>query len=275
VTRKSDLRGIAQPAREHFFWARLYGRRLSWPLTRLILKTKLSAGAVSVVSIALGAVGGICFAFNTALWNGVAVALLLLSWVLDCVDGEVARARGAASLDGEFIDACRHQIACPALFAGIALGVVARHPGAVWLLALGLSSTALSTRFVGGMIDQMVLAGVRRALRKGEAPGSEDDTSERGRGTRRATAAKLTRLARACTPLFVDFNILHILIPVVALDAFGIHLGRWTLLDAVHIAYGAALPVVKLGSMAVAWRQGVSGRVEDVLHGRSPEGPLH
>ncbi len=274
---KTELRRIAQPAHEPFFWARLYGRRLSWPLTRLLLHTPLSASAVSVLSIIVGAAGGLCFAFNTALWNVLAVALLLLSWVLDCVDGEVARARGAASLDGEFIDACRHQITCPALFAGITLGVWARHPDTGWLLALGLGSTALSTRFVGGMIDQMVLAGVRRAIRDRRAQGTDKLSSEgkkdclppsRRHGWRHAPR-------RFLTPLFVDFNILHVLMPVVALDAWGVQVGRWTLLDLLHIAYGVAFPVVKLGSMAAAWRRGVSGRVQDVLAGRSPEDPHH
>ena len=153
-----DLRAIAQPAHEPFVWARLYGRRLSWPVTRLALKTPLSANAISVLSIVVGAGGGACFAARSVPWNLAGVLLLLLSWVLDCVDGEVARARGQTSLDGEFIDACRHQIVCPALFGGLALGAFAGHPDGLWLVALGLSSTVLSSRFVGGMIDQMVLA---------------------------------------------------------------------------------------------------------------------
>jgi len=274
VVDKADLRRVAQPAREPFFWARLYGRRLSWPLTWLALKTPLSASAVSIISIITGAAGGLCFAFNAVTWNVAAVALLLLSWVLDCVDGEVARARGTASLDGEFIDACRHQITCPALFAGITLGVWARHPDAGWLVALGLGSTALSTRFVGGMIDQMVLAGVRRALRDARQP-VPSSVTDLQLASYESSKCQALRIARFFTPLFVDFNVLHVLIPIVALDAFGVHVGRWTLLDLLHIAYGVAFPVVKLGSMAVAWHRGVSGRVQDVLAGRSPEEPHH
>ncbi len=278
---KTALRRTAQPTREPFFWARLYGRRLSWPVTRLVLRTPLSASAVSVLSIVVGVAGGLCFAFNATAWNVAAVAMLLLSWVLDCVDGEVARARGTASLDGEFIDACRHQITCPALFAGITLGVWARHPDAGWLLALGLGSTALSTRFVGGMIDQMVLAGVRRALHDARQPVLDSDPMTPSSVTdSRVTSCESSkcqalRVARFFTPLFVDFNILHILMLVVALDACGVHVGRWTPIDLLHIAYGVAFPVVKLGSMAVAWRRGVSGRVQDVLAGRSPEEPHH
>ena len=39
--------------------------------------------------------------------------------------------------------------------------------------------------------------------------------------------------------------------------------------------YGVAFPIVKLGSMALAWRRGVEGQVEDVLRGRGPEAPHH
>lgn len=281
MSETSDLRSIAQPQHEPFLWARLYGRRLSWPVTLLLLKTPLSANAVSVISIVVGVAGGLCFAFNGAAWHVAGVVLLLASWVLDCCDGEVARARGTCSLDGEFIDACRHQVVCPALFGGLTVGVLARHPGAVWLLALGLASTALSTRFTGGMIDQLVLLGVRRRIRRGELPerSAGPPTGAPGRGP--------AALARRLTPLFVDFNIMHILIAAVLLDLIGLRLTTthplgpavierlWTPLDAVHVAYGAAFPVVKLGSMLLAWRQGVSGRVEDVLRGRADDVEHH
>ena len=94
-------------------------------------------------------------------------------------------------------------------------------------------------------------------------------------------------LARRLTPLFVDFNIMHILMAAVILDALGLRLTtthvagyvaiqqHWTPLDAVHLAYGVAFPVVKLGSMLLAWRQGVSGRVEDVLRGRADDVQHH
>ena len=268
MNERQSLRSVAQPAREPFFWARLYGRRLSWPLTWLFLKTPLSANAISVLSIVIGAAGGLCFAANALAWNIAAAALILLSWVLDCVDGEVARARGATSLDGEFIDACRHQIVAPAMFAGLTLGAHLRHPAALWLVALGLGATVFSSRFVGGMIDQMVLEGVRRALKKGPLPERAEEPRAPGPPGRRSVA-DLVR------PFFVDFNILHILIVAVGLDAAGLRAGVWTPLDLVHIAYGVAFPIVKLGSMARAWRRGVSGRVDDVLRGRGPDTPHH
>ncbi len=253
-------RSVGQPSREPFFWARLYGSRLSWPVTLLVLRTPLSANAVSVISIAVGAAGGACFVASSPGWNIAAVALILLSWILDCVDGEVARVRGTASLDGEFIDASRHQIVPPAIFAGLALGAHVRHPDLLWVLALGFSSAVLSTRFVGGMIDQLVLVGVRRGLAAGTklGPGPAEMSAPKGR-------CRVVGFARLFTPLFVDFNILHVLIAVVIADTAGVRAGRWTPLDILHIAYGAAFPIAKLGSMAVAWRRGVSGRVREVL----------
>jgi len=83
------------------------------------------------------------------------------------------------------------------------------------------------------------------------------------------------RFARLFTPLFVDFNITHILVPVVVLDALGVRAGRWTPLDIFHITYGIAFPVVKLGSMTLAWKHGISHQVKDVLLGRGEEAPHH
>ena len=98
---------LARPGAEH--WAgRLYMRRLSPYLTRLILRTPLPANGVTVLMIPAGLLGALCLTFD-GLWTAVlAVLLIQLQLLLDCSDGEVARWRKQFSPVGVYVDQLAH-----------------------------------------------------------------------------------------------------------------------------------------------------------------------
>lgn len=98
---------LARPGAEH--WAgRLYMRRLSPYLTRLILRTPLSANGVTALMIPAGLLGALCLTFD-GIWTAVlAVLLIQLQLLLDCSDGEVARWRKQFSPVGVYVDQLAH-----------------------------------------------------------------------------------------------------------------------------------------------------------------------
>jgi phosphatidylglycerophosphate synthase len=122
-----ELRAVAQPASifarasgEH--WAgRLYMRRVSPYLTRLLLPTPLSANALTwlMVPVGLLAAGALTL---PGLWGAAgAVVLIQLQLLLDCSDGEVARWRRTFAPMGIYADRMAHHVTDAAL--SIALGV--------------------------------------------------------------------------------------------------------------------------------------------------------
>src|SRR3954449_10234892 len=121
----AELRAVSQPdgllarnSGEH--WAgRLYLRRLSPHVTRLLVATPISAngvtwlmvvaGLLAAGSLSLGGIGG-------ALGALVLVPLQLL---LHCCDGEVARWRGTSSPVGVYLDRVAHHLTEAALPVGL------------------------------------------------------------------------------------------------------------------------------------------------------------
>ncbi len=123
----ADVRAVTQPegqlerpGAEH--WAgRLYMRRLSPYLTRLLVATPVSANGVTALMIPVGLAAALCVTFPGVLPAVGAVLLVQLQLLLDCSDGEVARWRRTFSPKGVYLDQLGHYSTEAALAA--ALGV--------------------------------------------------------------------------------------------------------------------------------------------------------
>jgi phosphatidylglycerophosphate synthase len=112
-----QIREVSQPASvtgrstsEHWV-ADLYQRRISPHLTRIFLKTPITANGVTWLMIIVGASIGPALLIQG--WVGIALALFLsqLQMLIDCCDGEVARWRETKSPKGIFLDKLGHYLA--------------------------------------------------------------------------------------------------------------------------------------------------------------------
>ena len=99
---------LARPGAEH--WAgRLYMRRLSPYLTRIVLATPLPANGVTALMIPAGLLAAVCAHASTGSGpRSLAVLLVQLQLLLDCSDGEVARWRQTFSPAGVYLDQLAH-----------------------------------------------------------------------------------------------------------------------------------------------------------------------
>jgi phosphatidylglycerophosphate synthase len=113
------LRGLENP-RDGYFDRLLY-RRLSRPLTARLLRTRITPNAVTVAGITAGIAGGLLLGAPGTGATLAAILLLLLSSVLDCSDGELARLRFAESPLGHWLDVTGDTVVHLALLGGIAL----------------------------------------------------------------------------------------------------------------------------------------------------------
>lgn len=111
-----ELRAVCQPASvtgrsnaEHWV-ADLYLRRISPYLTRLLLKTPITANGVTYLMIATGV--SISLALQISGFLGLFLAFLLsqLQMLWDCCDGEIARWRETQSPKGVFLDRVGHYL---------------------------------------------------------------------------------------------------------------------------------------------------------------------
>jgi phosphatidylglycerophosphate synthase len=106
------------------YLAVLFDRRMARPLTRLLLRTPLAPSHVTLLGVAMGLLGAAGLA-TVSYWGRLAgVLFLVASVVLDCVDGDLARARLAQSGAGARLDVIGDYLVNLSVFAGLATGLL-------------------------------------------------------------------------------------------------------------------------------------------------------
>ncbi|HEX2086653.1 MAG TPA: CDP-alcohol phosphatidyltransferase family protein [Solirubrobacteraceae bacterium] len=225
----AELRAATQPASifernsgEH--WAgKLYVRRFSPYLTRLLIGTPLTPNGVTWLMILSGVGAAALLAVDGVLPAVGAVLLIQLQILFDCSDGELARWRGQSSPVGIYLDRLGHWVTEAAL--PIALGIRAGEPTlglAVAVLVLfvkgetALVHVARAEAGLGKVEDSVAVAaprgGLLAALRRGAAAIPF---------YRAFVAIEFTALALVAAILDEERTLLWVLLPVAAITALG------------------------------------------------------
>lgn len=112
---------------------------LSLILTWVLIKTRLTPNQVTVASIICGFGGALCYAFGKFLIGSI---LLFLSHVLDCTDGNLARAKSSFSTTGKYLDMFGDRICEACLLAGVAVYFHSAETTDYWVI-LSLANAIL------------------------------------------------------------------------------------------------------------------------------------
>jgi phosphatidylglycerophosphate synthase len=135
-------------------------RPLSRQLTRRAVARGVRPDAVTAVSCALGLLAAGAYAGGGLGWRILGSLLLLLSLVVDCVDGEVARYTRTFSPLGGWLDVGSDRLKEYAIYAGLAWGA---DPHA-WALASAAFAVLVVRHFVDfGYAESAGAAGARGA----------------------------------------------------------------------------------------------------------------
>lgn len=103
------------------YFDRVLNRHLSRPLSRLLLPFAVTPNQVTVAALLLSLVGAACIALPGIAGPVLGALLLQLTAVLDCVDGEIARAKVLETEWGEWLDVTSDTLIHVATFLGIAV----------------------------------------------------------------------------------------------------------------------------------------------------------
>ncbi|MFQ5706464.1 MAG: CDP-alcohol phosphatidyltransferase family protein [bacterium] len=120
-------------------------RPISVYFTWLILQTPMSANQVTVLHMIIGILGSILLAFADLKVQLAGIFFLYLSYVIDNVDGEVARYRKQVSITGKYIDTLAHTYVIMIMFFGFGFGAFMKT-GRVELVVLGFLAGFFSLR---------------------------------------------------------------------------------------------------------------------------------
>ena len=129
------IRGLLANRVDDGFYSTFVVRRASKPLTRIALRLGWSPNTITGISFAIGLAAAASFAGGSWPWLMLGALLLQLSLIVDCVDGEVARATRRFSVLGAWLDASTDRVKEFAAYAGLAIGS-ARMGVDIWWLAV-------------------------------------------------------------------------------------------------------------------------------------------
>ncbi len=100
--------------------AYFFARPISYPITLLFLKARLSANSASILSIFFALAASYSAAVG---YSPITITAFVASWlILDCVDGNIARYSKTGSRQGEFLDAIGGYIVSAGIYLGIGYG---------------------------------------------------------------------------------------------------------------------------------------------------------
>src|SRR5919204_2894883 len=86
------------------------------PLARLLIRGGVHPNVITTVGTLVLIGAGVAFAYGAIRWGGL---LLLVSGLLDLLDGQVARLGGLSTAFGAFYDSTLDRVGEGALFAGL------------------------------------------------------------------------------------------------------------------------------------------------------------
>lgn len=231
---------------------RLFGSHVSIHITRLCLSLGISANSVSYAMLACGLAGGFALLFGQW-WSVAGFVLLLLYYIFDCVDGEVARFKGDSNLEMAAFDYLTHYAVKGATFTGLTVGVM-RELHNYYVLVPGMLAL-LATYMMKALQDIPSILFVQKLLVQGKYLDGRtilDNLRAKLRGAGGAAAVRPTgpvpmRSQLRFLLLNFDFGTLLLLVAAIA-DAtlptrfrwFGMALNMKALLLA---WYGLALPL--------------------------------
>ena len=174
-----ELRVITQhPRREYDTW---YGkhvcRKLSIYITWLFLKLNISPHIATLIFSVTGVISCVSFAVGGKLSFIIGALLLQLWYLLDHVDGEIARYIDKVTISGIFFDKIGHYIVHPLVFLSIGLGA---YNDLGIKLALPLSFIAALSVNMIGLIEELEYSTLYKAgvsSRPGQDGGMKDKKS--------------------------------------------------------------------------------------------------
>lgn len=108
-------------------------RHLSYRLTPLLARTSFTPNQITGAGLAFGVGGAWCYVQGSRSWMLTGALLLLVSYVLDNCDGEIARLKGLESRFGDRLDTFTDWLVHAVLFLALGIGFGRSDPQGPWM----------------------------------------------------------------------------------------------------------------------------------------------
>ncbi len=112
-------------------------------LVWIFVRFKVSGNAVSFLSGFVAILGGILISMENKVFIFIGSFAYILYYLLDYVDGGVARFNGSSGIGGQYIDWLMHTVSSLGIFIGIFIGAL--NSNGTWVMPFGVLTTIACT----------------------------------------------------------------------------------------------------------------------------------
>jgi phosphatidylglycerophosphate synthase len=139
--RKARLKITSQPREE--WWSRAFATPMAHLILTVVADWRLiTPNRLTILSFGLTITTGICILASHPTSLIVAGLLLQVAYIIDCMDGQLARYRGLSTQLGSLLDKWSDFVKFPFVVVALTLQALDHHPGATPII-LGFSSLFL------------------------------------------------------------------------------------------------------------------------------------
>jgi phosphatidylglycerophosphate synthase len=154
-------------------------RRLSWPVARLLLRLPVNPNQVTLASLAVGLAASALFAAGGRGYALMGALMLVLCYVLDNCDGEIARRTQRTSEFGRRFDSFVDWVVHALFFLSLGYGASRTSGEPLWLWLGALAFAGSTADYVVGFA--LEARDRRRALASGSRPRSGHESPAESR----------------------------------------------------------------------------------------------
>jgi phosphatidylglycerophosphate synthase len=185
---------------EHWL-ARLFLRRVSLRVTALLIRTPVSANALTGWMIVVGLLGAVVIGLVAGLWGAVVGFVLIQAYfLLDLCDGEVARWRRTTSITGVYLDRVGHYLVEAAVLSALGVRAGGQEFGGWSTLGVAAGLCAILIKAETDLVD---VARVRSGAPAAGEESVELRSSSLGSLRRAAQVLKIHQITGALEVSFV------------------------------------------------------------------------
>ena len=148
--------------------ATLIVRKISIMFTKYIARTSITPNQISIFSFILGIIGS--YFISSGEWNYLIIggALIPFSYIMDSVDGEIARLKNWGSKKGGFLDSMLDRVKEGIIFLALSIALYKQTGNALaWTLGFIALFSVMMTNTVlqaAGKLDRKVLRSTHESL---------------------------------------------------------------------------------------------------------------
>jgi len=245
-----ELRAVCQPPStmnrrnaEHWL-ARLVLRDISLRATRLLVRTPVTANQLTGLMIVVGLLAAVAAGASGWITGVLAFVGVLLYFMLDLCDGEVARWHRRTSITGVYLDRVGHYVVEAALLTAYGFRAGDQQLGGWSTLGVAAALLAVLVKAESDLVD---VARVRSGASKATDASVELRSAALGAARRAGQVLKVHQLTGA-----LESSVL--LLVAVAVDAATDSLDGSRVLVVVMAAIGAVMVVLHLASILLSRR---------------------